>query len=125
MTRLSSIRWGIAVLAALILPLLLAWLGLFRWLGAHPWWDIKTALIGAPIGTLIAALLFSTPRVLRVGIAVLVIVLAYYFASTGKAVFAESFGDDAIAGKHWYFGWIGIGAGLAALILSVLSPARR
>ena len=118
-------RWAIATLTALILPILLAWAGLFRWLGAHPWWDIKTALIGAPIGVVIGLALFIAPKTLRIAIAAIILVLAYYLASTGKTQFAASFGDDVTAGKYWYFGWIGVGAGLAALILSALAPARR
>ena len=121
----NSARWAIAIAAALVIPVLLAWLGLFRWLGAHPLWDLKTALIGAPIGVIAIAILFMTPKALRIGVALVVIGLAYYLASSGKADFAASFGDDASAGRYWYFGWIGMGAGIAALIMSVLMPSRR
>ncbi len=125
MTRPRKMYWGAAIVLAALVPIVLGWGGVYRWLGAHPWWDLKTALIGAPIGIALALVLRLVPRAARLAVALLVIGIAYYLAYSGKVLFAESFAEDVSAGKKWYFGWIGISAGLSALALTLLAPPRQ
>lgn len=87
--------------------------------GAHPWWSGKVVLIGAPVGFALAWL--ASQR-----IPTLALVVTFFFATTvaattavfGKRVFVASFGDNALAGQAWFFGWIATMAGVAALIAS-------
>ena len=118
-------KWAVAALAGVILPAVLAWGGLFRWLGAHPWWDIKTALIGAAIGVVLFVVLEWLRPGLSFWVGLLVLVVAILVSSIGKSRFAASFAEDAFAGKLWYFGWIGIAAGLAMLAGQVRHGIRR
>ena len=117
-------------------------------LGAHPWWSARTVLIGAPIGLILAWLaalsLPTLPRVLigapiglilawlaalhlptlpRVVIFASATALAGAAAVFGKRAFVASFGDNAMAGQFWFFGWIGIMAGVAALALTLAAIA--
>lgn len=116
------LRYVIAFLAAIALPLLLAQSGLFQRLGAHPWWALQVAYVGAPIGAVLAMLPLGQTRRFLFGFGVLAIAIAS--AAYGKTQFAASFGEDALAGRFWHFGWIGIAAGdaliVAALVLFVL-----
>lgn len=78
-------------------------------LGAHPWWSQKVVLIGAPVGLVIAfaTMLTPTSTMIRVSAFVILSALAFALARYGKAQFAASFAEDALAGQFWYFGWIG------------------
>lgn len=114
-----------AVLVALLVPLALAYFGIFRLLGAHPWWDVQTALIGAPIGCLIGLGLARLGPVMGRGLGLALLTMAIASASYGKMQFAASYAEDALAGKLWYFGWIGIAAGLGASLVAILTARRR
>jgi len=114
----------IAVVVALVVPAGLAWLGLTEALGAHPFWSFKVALIGAPVGCVLG-LVLPVGRKLRLGAALVVLIVAAAAAYWGKIGFVTSYAEDALAGKFWYFGWIGIAAGLALLLFALLAPARR
>lgn len=90
------------------------------WLGAHIFWDVKVAYIGAPIGVILATGLAFTPiakfkRVILFGI---LTVLAFFAARYGQTQFAASFGDDQQAGVFWYFGWVATCVGITALLTS-------
>lgn len=95
------------------------------WFGAHIFWDVKVAYIGAPIGALLAIALVLTPiaKFKRVGFWGVLTVLAFIGARYGQAQFAASFGDDQLAGVFWYFGWISTSAGMTALLISLFSKA--
>lgn len=119
-------RHALAFGAGVALPLLLAQSGLFVELGAHPRWAVQVALIGAPIGAAIALLPWLQGRRLLAGLVILGLAMAA--ASYGKTQFAASFAEDVLAGRLWYFGWIGIALGdamvVAALMLFVF-PAKE
>ncbi len=117
----SILLFGILALAV---PVLLGWLGPFQSLGAHPWWALTVALIGAPIGLVFGVLLARLALVPSVVLALVALALAYGVAYYGKTQFAASYAEDAFAGKLWYFGWIGTAAGMSALILAALIPRR-
>lgn len=95
-------------------------------LGAHPWWSEKSVLIGAPVGLALAwgagLWIAALPRLV---IFTAVTACAAAAAFFGKRAFVASFGDSALAGQFWYFGWIGVMAGVAALALTWAAMALR
>jgi hypothetical protein len=111
-------------LIAFAVPVALAWLGLTNLLGAHIWWDVKTILIGAPIGLVLAFLLAEKwdARVKRTAVWVFLLIAAFVVAKYGQTAFANSYAEDQVAGKLWYFGWIATGAGAAGTIYSAIKP---
>ncbi len=94
-------------------------------MGAHPWWSQKSLLIGAPFGLTLATLasyaIRSTPRILFWALATLA---AYAAAKSGGIQFAASYGEDATAGKLWFFGWIGTGAALAGWLTTLIQVLK-
>jgi len=95
-------------------------------MGAHPYWAVKVALAGAPIGGIIGLVITRIlPRqILTVlGFAIL-LAAAYATANYGKTEFAVSYGESVSAGKLWFFGWIGTCAALAALFTSLVPRSR-
>lgn len=101
----------------------LAWLGLTSYLGAHPVaWPVKVALIGAPLGAVIAlaargVLPSRLPRL--IGFALL-LGAAFGLAHHGKLTFVASYAEDALAGQFWFFGWIATCAMATALLATAL-----
>ena len=114
----------VAVVCALALPPVLAWLGLSRALGAHPFWDFKTALIGAPVGVVAGLAASSLARWPRIALAIAVLAAATVLAVYGKTRFAASYAEDALAGQLWYFGWVGVAAGLSLTVMAVMTFAQ-
>lgn len=113
------------VLTAIVMSGLIA-LDIARPLGAHPWWSQKTLMIGAPMGVIAGALLgylIGPARALFLALGLLV--LAFATAKYGQTQFAASYAEDALAGKLWYFGWIGTGATLAATLFSAADTLRH
>ena len=115
-------RHLITILIAALFPIALAWAGVSLKLGAHPFWDVKTALIGAPIGALVGMLVsMKLPRTASVLIFAILTFAAYAVAHWGKSTFAASYAEDALAGKVWFFGWIATSGAFAALIAAILA----
>lgn len=113
-----------AMLIALLVPLALGYFGIFRLLGAHPWWAFKTALMGAPIGCVIGLGLIRLRGIMARVIGLALLALAIAAASYGKTQFAASYAEDFFAGKLWYFGWVAIAAGLSASLVAILAARR-
>lgn len=107
---------------AFAIPVLLAWLSVTNALGAHIWWDVSAILIGAPIGLLVSFLIAQKwdAYAKRLILWLILLALAFTAAKYGQTAFAASYGDDAMAGQFWYFGWITTGASVAGLIYSLL-----
>ncbi|MBF9030510.1 hypothetical protein HKCCE3408_08890 [Rhodobacterales bacterium HKCCE3408] len=122
------IRALIAGLAAALIVPVAAYLGLGQALGAHPFWDVQTAWIGAAIG-LVAGLVFARlPGKAVLPAFALLALGAWGAAAWGKARFAASFADDRFAGQIWYVGFILAAAAAAACLVSAalrLSFPRR
>ncbi|MBT8458298.1 MAG: hypothetical protein HKP37_13125 [Boseongicola sp.] len=106
--------------------ILAAFLGASQSLGAHPIWATKIALIGAPVGAVLAVILrFATRYQWASAFAALVLTgLALAMATMGKTRFAASYAEDVQAGQLWYFGWIAV-ALFATTTLALLLPKRR
>ena len=100
--------------------------GIPKSLGAHPFWDIKIAWIGAPIGLILAfitrALNWRWPS--RMLIFIVLLAIAGLAAHQGRLQFAASYAENQLAGQFWYLGWIANAAFSAALIVSVLTPGH-
>ena len=115
-----------ALAAAATIPVLLAYSGATTWLGAHPWWSVSIAWIGAPIGLTLAivAVVMGLRRPLTIIAAAMLLILAGLSAHFGKAEFAASFAENGLAGRFWYFGWIGVMAALPVMLALALWPGR-
>ena len=117
-------RTVLALVAALLVPDALGYFGVFVWLGAHPFWDIKVAVIGSSVGAVVGMALQWAGRHGRLG-GVLLLCVSAGAAVYGKSRFVASYAEDALAGKLWFFGWIGVTTGLSLLIFALIAPARR
>lgn len=105
--------------------ILLAYWGLTRTLGAHPFWAQKIAWIGVPIGLLLSLAFRRRAWVARLFGFGMLLVLAGTAAHFGRLRFAASFAEDRLAGQFWFFGWIGVAIALSALIAALLTPRAR
>lgn len=96
-------------------------------MGAHPWRAVKAGIIGSGIGALIWLALrwtrLSSGLTLWLGSAGLVASVAS--AVIGKRVFAASLAESALAGRFWLFGWFGVFACLAFVLIKLLRSVRR
>ena len=120
----------ISALLGVCVILLAAWLGLAALLGAHPSWEVQVALIGAPIGALLAMLLGWLERGRTAFFAGLIFAaVGLPLAMRGKAAFDASYAEDQLAGVFWYYGWvaifIGVTLALSVLISRASGPAGR
>lgn len=106
--------------------ILAAILGLSQSLGAHPFWSTQIALIGAPVGALLALILrYATRFQWSSALAALVLTgMALAMATMGKTRFAASYAEDVQAGQLWYFGWIAV-ALFATTTLALMWPKSR
>ncbi|HCQ66045.1 MAG TPA: hypothetical protein DIU07_13245 [Rhodobacteraceae bacterium] len=96
-------------------------------LGAHPWWAVRTGLVGAPIGLalyLLARMAGLAP-IGRAALALAGLALALASAGFGKRRFAASLAEDALAGRFWFFGWFAVFAMTCMLLLALVSLVRR
>ena len=96
--------------------------GASRALGAHPFWSLKIAWIGVPIGLVIAILVRRVSWLKRLAGAAICLGIAAAVAHYGRLQFAASFAEDRLAGQFWFFGWIAVAIFLTALIASALTP---
>ncbi len=122
MTRNQRMTWTAAGLVAGLLPVAGAGLGLSQWLGAHPWWAMQTALIGTPVGLVLGLGLTRLRRWRGVVVAAVALICALGLAHYGKTQFAATYAEDVLAGRIWYFGWIGAAAAAAATTFAALAP---
>lgn len=103
-----------------------AYYGITRSLGAHPFWDTKIALIGAPIGLGLAFVLRALKWrwVTRLFVFLLALAIAGTAAHQGRLQFAASYAENQLAGQFWYFGWIASAAFMSGLIATLLTPRK-
>lgn len=123
----SKSRVALAIAAALVAPVLLAYSGVTVQLGAHPRWAASSAWIGVATGASAALILalFRFHRGWAIMIAMLATALAGATAYFGKDAFVSSYAANAFAGRLWYYGWIGVAAGTAGLMALVILPGRK
>ena len=130
MTDMAQADLTRLLLAAVVTSVLAAaagFLNLTQLLGAHPFWSAKVLWIGMPIGIGLGAALWAVHmsrswRVVLGGAGLGVAGLAAHF---GKVRFAASFAEDRLAGKFWYFGWIGVAVFAAFALMALLLATRQ
>lgn len=113
------------LILSIVLFAVLLWLGVPKFLGAHPWWSTKVGLIGVPIGLGIGTILNWPAQIPRViGLAILTVVM-FGIAHFGKTTFAASYAENKFAGQMWFFGWIATMACASALALTIFRQLWR
>lgn len=102
-------------------------LGLTEALGAHPFWAVKTGVIGSVLGLLAyGGLRWAGLRPGRIALlGVLALILGAAAAIQGKSIFAASFAENALAGRFWFFGWFALMAGLCLTLCALAASAMR
>lgn len=117
------LRLIVGSVVAILLMVGFASLGGTAWAGAHIFWDVKVAYIGAPIGAILAIGLVFVPisKLKRTILFGALTVIAFIVARYGQTQFAASFGDDQQAGVFWYFGWIATCTGITAFLTSIIA----
>lgn len=102
-------------------------LGLTEALGAHPFWAVKTGVIGSVLGLLAyGCLRWAGLRPGRIALlGVVTLALAVVAAIQGKSIFAASFAENALAGRFWFFGWFALMAGLCLTLCALVARAMR
>lgn len=110
----------IALLPAAALMALIWATDLTATLGAHPWWSAKVVWIGAPIGLALAwGLSLRLGAEARLAMFLLALGLAGSAAYFGKMIFVNSYAENTLAGRFWFFGWIASMAALAGLLVTL------
>ena len=112
-------------LIAAIVVITAANFGMSKLLGAHPFWSVKIAWIGVPLGLLLALLVRRQPWVTRLVAFSAALVASSLAAHFGRLRFAASFADDRLAGQFWFYGWIGVAASVSAFTAALLTPRAR
>lgn len=114
-----------ALLAAVFV--IAAVLGLPEWLGAHPFWAVRTGIVGTAIGFTGLVLLrwFGLQTRVLIALSGAGFVLATIAAEFGKRAFVASFAENAVAGRFWFLGWFAIAASLYIFVAALLLARRR
>jgi len=97
MTFVTIVRHVLAALIAAACVILFATLGGSKYLGAHHFWDLKTALIGAPIGAAVFLLSFRLPKQFTLYIFLALGIASFVTAHLGKTEFAASYAENQTA----------------------------
>ena len=118
-------RFGTAFIGAILMAAIIvvagAYLGLSRWLGAHPFWMVQVAWIGVGAGVVVA-LVYAWRQfsVWSSGFFTLAFLgLSFTAAAMGKHAFAASFAADRVAGKFWYHGSMAVAGGMFVCLFVV------
>ena len=119
---MSSVRIIFPYLIAAVFVITAAYYGVSKSLGAHPFWSMKIAWIGTPIGLLLALLVRNRAWFKRSITFAILLLASGAAAHFGRLRFAASFAEDRLAGQFWFYGWIAVAIFLSALIASVLTP---
>lgn len=96
-------------------------------LGAHPWWAVKVGLSGTGIGLVlwIALRLAKMTGMALLGLSAAVAFSGVAMTWFGKMRFVASYGDDILAGRSWFFGWIVLMAGAVLLIATSWAGRKK
>lgn len=98
--------------------------GLPKALGAHPFWAARIAWIGVPAGLALAfvAARMGVGWIARIRLFLFLLAASAAAAHFGRLGFVASFAENRVAGRFWYFGWIGVACFAAALVVALLTP---
>lgn len=98
--------------------------GVWTRVGAHPWWSLSGALLGLGIGLACVASLAALSRfgrispILEIVVFAVLALVACILMLNGKETFATSYASDAVSGRFWHFGYIGMIAMLYGALVS-------
>ncbi|MBL4812329.1 MAG: hypothetical protein JKX69_08245 [Rhodobacteraceae bacterium] len=112
----QGIVWSVAV----GLTLGAAHLGLWLRLGAHPFWAIKVGYMGLILCAVLFGICLWRPKYALI-VSLAVVVLAFGAAYFGKMSFVASYAENALAGRLWFYGWIGVAGAVPACLALVAS----
>lgn len=96
-------------------------------IGAHPWWAVQTGLVGTGVGCLIYGALRGMglrPGFLGVLSSLGLLAITIEVVLTRQAYIAAD-GPEALSGRLWYFGWIGLMAALCIWLCSLAAVSLR
>ena len=111
--------------AAAVVVFGLSALGLLTALGAHPNWTYTVPLLGQIPGGLLYAFGLRDRRTGLI-VSLVAIILCVIAARIGASLFINSYAENTLAGRFWYFGWIGaVGADMAFLGLLFQRAVNR
>ena len=116
--KTQHIQFVLSLFAIDIALLTAHWVDLWPMLGGHPVWSSSATYLGIGIGSLMATLshsmLVKHPRHRKqhLWIFVSVAFIAVTASIYGKIDFVASYGDDQLAGRVWYYGFIMFIAGM-------------
>lgn len=93
-------------------------MGLLTALGAHPRWTYTVPLLGlVPAAVLYAiGLRYTVPGLI---LSLVLLIACLVAARIGASLFINSYAENTLAGRFWYFGWIGA-AGADTAFLGLL-----
>jgi hypothetical protein len=120
---------AIGSVLAIVILCITGWLRLPETFGAHPLWAQKALVVGGAIGIIGASGFAVFAPKLRLLIPLAVFDSIFFFgvaaAYFGKMAFAQSYGENSLAGLFWFVGWFAIAAGFAGLIATAARYYRR
>lgn len=124
--RMTGMDLGAALLAALLVAGAAVG-GVSVALGAHPWWAVKTGVVGALLGFAVYAALrlWRVSRVRTLLVGVLIFALGWAAAYFGKQEFVGSHARNGLAGQFWFLGWFAVSAGASAALAGAFACIRR
>lgn len=117
-------RQGLIAVVVLLALFLGQFFGLWVPFLAHPFWALQGALIGGAIGV-VAGLLLGQRRGWALWAGLVLLAATGGITLYGKAGFAASYAEDALAGKIWYFGYFATMAALAFTLSRLLLALKQ
>tara|TARA_R110002049_G_scaffold4718_12_gene33444 strand:+ start:1930 stop:2409 length:480 start_codon:yes stop_codon:yes gene_type:complete len=117
-------RQGLIATVVLLALFLGQFTGLWVPFLAHPFWASQGALVGGLIGAA-AGIVLGQGRVWALWAGLVLLAATGAITLYGKAEFAASYAEDAVAGKIWYFGYFATMAALAFTLCRLLMALKQ
>lgn len=126
--KFGLLAWMILVAAVLVL---LERAGFWIWFGAHPSWSAQGVMIGIGIGLVLTGIGVALVKWRVIGqmkvLAMFVVLTLIAIACTkfGKMGFVNSYAENQLAGKFWYFGYMGQMGTIFATLVALLQLGQK
>jgi len=123
-------QFAISLLAIGLVLLAAHWFKVWPMLGGHPFWSASVTYLGIGIGAVVAIfahlILTKHPRwtKLLLGGFVSIAIIGITASTYGKIDFVASYGEDRLAGRIWYYGFIVFIAGIPGSITTTIRLVR-
>lgn len=114
----------IVILGLVLIGLEMA--GFWIWFVAHPSWSAQGVYIGLVIGLGLMIVgwglskLMGTRRLMLFVLSVIVAIAAVAATKLGKMGFVNSYAENQLAGKFWYFGYMSMIGAVFAMLVALL-----